>query len=76
MVKAIFRKAFHYTSRTRNAGWSIPASEKAQTWPREVVDAAVAAGVAEIVPPRRSRTAKAPDDRGGGSARSSKRNAT
>lgn len=36
-----------------NAGWSIKAGPDPQSFPREVIDAAVAAGVAEIVPPQR-----------------------
>lgn len=57
MVKAIFHREFHYTSRIRNAGWSVKASPEPQTLPRELIAAAVKAGVAEAVP------AKVSDDR-------------
>lgn len=53
-MKAIFNKDFGYSSPTRNAGWSAQAGPDPQTFPREFIDAAVAAGVAEIVPPKRA----------------------
>lgn len=55
MAKAIFHREFHYTSRKVNAGWSVKSGPKAQTFPRELIDAAVAAGVAKEALPRRSR---------------------
>ena len=55
-MKAIFHKDFNYSSRTRNAGWSAKASGKPQSFPREFIDAAVKAGVAEVVEPKRSST--------------------
>ena len=54
MAKAIFHREFHYTSRKVNAGWSVKPSPKPQTFPRELIDAAVKAGVAKEVRPRRS----------------------
>lgn len=54
MAKAIFTKPFNYTSRKRNAGWSIKPDAAPQTFPEEVITAAVAAGCAEIVAPKRS----------------------
>ena len=54
-MKAIFTTDFHYSSKKRNAGWSIYASEEPQIFPSEVIEAAVERGVAKIVPPRRKR---------------------
>ncbi|SEB79451.1 hypothetical protein [Rhodobacter sp. 24-YEA-8] len=54
MAKAIFHREFHYTSRKVNAGWSVKASPKPQTFPRELIDGAVVAGVAKEVLPKRS----------------------
>lgn len=50
MPRAIFSTPFNYSSRLRNAGWAIEASKAAQSFPREVIDAAVKAGVAKEVP--------------------------
>lgn len=62
MARAIFTKDFHYTSRQRNAGWSARTAPDPQSFPREFIDAAVAAGCAEIAPPkRRAKTADGPD---------------
>ncbi len=63
-MKAIFHDEFRYTSKRRNAGWHVRASETPQTLPQEVIDAAVAAGVAEIVPPGRGKKAKGPEQPG------------
>lgn len=63
MAKAIFKAPFNYTARRSNAGWAIKAGPKAQTFPQEVIDAAVAAGVARKVAPRR-RAAKRPAAKG------------
>jgi hypothetical protein len=46
-MKAIFKKDFNYSSRIRNAGWSVKASPEPQSFPRELVEAAIEAGVAE-----------------------------
>lgn len=46
MAKAIFVKDFNYTSRIRNAGWAVKASEAPQSFPRELIDAAIKAGAA------------------------------
>ncbi|MGA0615325.1 hypothetical protein [Paracoccus sp. KR1-242] len=63
MAKAIFHREFHYTSMTRNAGWSAYPKAGAQSYPREFIDAAVAAGCAEEVKATvckgRTRTANA-----------------
>ncbi len=53
MAKAIFTRAFNYSSRTRNAGWSVKPGPKPQTYPQELIDAAVAAGAATHVKPAR-----------------------
>lgn len=56
MAKAIFSQEFNYSSRKRNAGWSVKPSAKAQYFPRELVDAAVKAGCAvEVVPRNRKK---------------------
>lgn len=60
-MKAIFYRDFSYTSRKTNAGWAVLAMSEPQTYPRELIDAAVAAGVARIVPPLRAKTADEPD---------------
>lgn len=49
MAKAIFHREFHFTSRKVNAGWSVKPGPKPQTFPRELIDAAVSAGVAKEV---------------------------
>lgn len=59
MAKAIFTGEFHYTSMTRNAGWSAYPSDEPQFYPREFIDAAVAAGRAtEVLPSVRKGRAK------------------
>lgn len=51
MAKAIFHRAFHYTSMKRNAGWSVYPKDEPQYFPRELIDAAVKAGCAiEVLP--------------------------
>lgn len=50
MPRAVFDRDFHYTSRRRNAGWSAKAGPAAQLFPREFIDAAIAAGVARVPP--------------------------
>lgn len=57
MAKAIFHGEFHYTSRIRNAGWSVQPSPEPQYFPRELIDAAVAAGRATEVLPNAAKTA-------------------
>ena len=58
MAKAIFTGEFHYSSRKSNAGWSIYPSQHPQYFPREVIDAAVAAGRAEeVLPETKAKTA-------------------
>ncbi len=53
MPRAIFSEPFNFSSRTSNAGWAVKPSAEPQTFPRELIDAAVDAGVAEIVKPSR-----------------------
>lgn len=76
MAKAIFHRDFNYSSRQRNAGWAVKASADPQSFPRELIDAALRAGVAELVPPRRRDTANRPDHQGERSARNSQRKTT
>lgn len=57
MAKAVFHQDFNYSSRQRNVGWGIEASEEPQTLPEEVIAAGVAAGVATRVLPRKAKTA-------------------
>jgi hypothetical protein len=64
MAKAIFEREFNYSSRSRNVGWSAKPSPKPQSFPREFIDAAVAAGAARRVPPQRRKTAIGPDQTG------------
>ena len=40
-MRAIFLRDFNYTSRKVNAGWSIKASPEPQSFPREVIEAAL-----------------------------------
>ena len=53
VVRAIFTGEFHFTSLKRNAGWSAYPSPEPQTFPREFITAAIAAGRAQAVPRRR-----------------------
>ena len=46
MPKAIFKRAFHYTSRKKNAGWSAYPSKKPQLFPAEFIEAAIRADCA------------------------------
>lgn len=62
-MKAIFHRDFNYSSRRVNAGWAVKASPVPQSFPRELIEAAVAGGIATIVPPRR-KTASGPDRSG------------
>ena len=58
-VSAVFTDDFNYSSVTTNGGWAIKASNKPQSFPREVIAAAIAAGVAtEFQPAPRSATKK------------------
>lgn len=52
-MKAIFHRDYNYSSRRVNAGWAVKASPEPQTYPRELIEAAVARGAATLVPPRR-----------------------
>lgn len=52
--KAIFTGEFHYSSRKTNAGWSAYPSEEPQSFPREFIAAAIKAGMAHAVPPKKS----------------------
>jgi hypothetical protein len=52
IVTAIFTQDFNYTSTKTNAGWAIKAGSKAKSFPREVIAAAIAAGVASLLPER------------------------
>lgn len=45
-MRAIFHCDFNYTSRKVNAGWSVKAKREPQSFPRELVEAAIKAGVA------------------------------
>lgn len=55
MPKAIFEKPFNYSSRQRNACWSIKASPEPQSVVQELYDAALAAGVAKPAPKGRKK---------------------
>ncbi|PIE15175.1 MAG: hypothetical protein CSA68_07445 [Rhodobacterales bacterium] len=58
MAKAVFHQDFNYSSRKRNVGWGIKASDEPQALPEEVIAAGVAAGVATRISPRKAKTAK------------------
>jgi len=60
MAKAIFTRDFNYTSRIRNAGWAVKAGPQPQSFPRELIEAAVRAGRAREVPPARARRGRGP----------------
>lgn len=60
-MKAIFHKDFNYSSRKQNAGWSVKASSKPQTFPRELIEVAVAAGVATEVQPKKATDTTEPE---------------
>lgn len=54
MARAIFLKDFSYTSRRHNVGWHVKASPEPQTFPQELIDAALARKTVAIpVPTRR-----------------------
>lgn len=55
MPKAIFSKDFNFSSRKRNAGWSIKANPKPQLVAQELFDAALEAGVAKEAPKARTK---------------------
>lgn len=65
MAKAIFHRRFdHRRKGSRYAFTALP-SAAPQSFPEDVVAAAVEAGAAERVPPRRAKTAAGPDQPGG-----------
>lgn len=64
MAKAIFHKDAEIRSTKHNVAWSIKASPKPQTFPRECIELAVAKGVAEIVPPRRKASEESEQESG------------
>lgn len=59
MAKAIFHRRFHWNRPKAGFGFAASPSEKPQSWPRDFIDAAVAAGAATKVPPARSKAGKA-----------------
>jgi hypothetical protein len=52
-MKAIFHKQIGIV--IGNMSWAIEASPEPQTWPRAVIEEAVARGAATIVPPQRTQ---------------------
>lgn len=52
-MKAIFHRDFNFTSRRVNAGWAVKANPEPQSFPRELIEAAVERGAATLVPSRR-----------------------
>lgn len=64
MAKAIFHKEFNYSSRIRNVGWGVKASEEPQAFPEELIAAAVVAGVATRVSPQRAKKASTGQEAG------------
>lgn len=61
MSKAIFKRRFNFTDPKIGKSWRIEPSEKAQSFPQRIIDAAVAAGAAELPD---TGTTKAPADAG------------
>lgn len=61
MAKAVFSKEFRWRRPKVNLAFWIYPSDDPQTFPRDVVDAAIEAGCAEIVPPKRNVKAKGPN---------------
>lgn len=59
MAWAVFTEQFHYDRRPRQAiAFVVKAKDEPQNYPRDLVDAAVAAGKArETKPPRKSKAA-------------------
>jgi hypothetical protein len=51
MAKAIFHEDYNHTPKGVGKSWHVKASPDPQTRPKHVIDAAVAAGKAEIVKP-------------------------
>ena len=64
MAKAIFTKLFNFTDSKKGTSWKIQPSEKPQSFPVRVIEAAVAAGAAH---PPDAGTTKAPADDAGNS---------
>lgn len=48
MAKAIFHRLFNFTDSKKGTSWKIQPSDKPQSFPQRVIDAAVEAGAAEI----------------------------
>jgi len=46
MPKAIFHKIFNHSNRSKGISWRVNPSNEPQSYPREVIDAAVRAGSA------------------------------
>lgn len=51
-MNAIFTRDFSYSSKTTPFGWHIKASPEPQSFPREVILAAIARGAATPAPKR------------------------
>lgn len=64
MAKAIFHADFNFSSRLTRAGWSVKASKKPQTWPRELIDAGIAAGVATLPDDNKAKDETPPKESG------------
>lgn len=60
MASAIFHRDFNYSSRKTAIGWAVKASPKPQSFPSELITAAVDRGAATL-PPRRGKTAIQPN---------------
>ena len=61
-MKAVFHREINV--RIGPLCWRIRAAPEPQTYPRRVIEAAVAKGAASIVPPRRTFPGPAPDPSG------------
>lgn len=66
MAKAIFHRRFDFRRVGQNVAFTAEASPEPQSFPGDMIDAAVAAGAAERVPPKRKKSADGPETPGGG----------
>ena len=57
MAKAIFHREFHWSRPNSRLGFGARPKEEPQTFPRDFIAAAVKAGAATEVPPRRKKPA-------------------
>lgn len=54
MAKAIFNRTFHWKRKNSPIGFGANASENPQSFPRDFIEAAIAAGAATEVRPKKA----------------------